>query len=85
MVTHHLIGPDLPIRLVSTIERILILYKLPLDLCSFSLGSMESIPMEVEKRAKLCTLFDFLGASGLADQERMKAERWKRDMVVITF
>jgi hypothetical protein len=69
----------------STVQRLLSFYELPSDVRSFSLASTEEVPPRVERQAKLCTLFDYLGACRLADHERMKAEKWKRTLGVVPF
>lgn len=46
------------------------------------MGGVENVPTKVAKQAKLCSLFDFLGASRLADHERMKADKWRQRAVL---
>ncbi|KAE9988731.1 hypothetical protein EG327_003252 [Venturia inaequalis] len=69
----------------STIERILLAYSLPTDLRSFRMSGVENPSSKVIKQAKLCTLFDFLGATRLADHERMKAEKWRQQRAILAY
>ncbi|KAF2761160.1 hypothetical protein EJ05DRAFT_497718 [Pseudovirgaria hyperparasitica] len=60
----------------STLDRILQAYNLPTDLRSFGLSSADVPAPRVIRMAKLCTLFDFLGATQLSsDIPPMKRRR----------
>ncbi|KAF2398284.1 hypothetical protein EJ06DRAFT_523136 [Trichodelitschia bisporula] len=56
----------------SSLDRVLGAYQLPTDMRSLRLTSRDTASSKVANLAKLCTLFDFLGASRIADHERLK-------------
>ncbi|KAF2006888.1 hypothetical protein P154DRAFT_569584 [Amniculicola lignicola CBS 123094] len=56
----------------STIDRILRAYHLPTDLRSLRLTSQDTVNPGRAHQAKLCTLFDFLGATQISERARMK-------------
>jgi len=56
----------------TTLDRILRSYGLPTDLRSLQLTSRDSVSTRTALDAKLCTLFDFLGASQISERQRRK-------------
>ncbi|KAF2803689.1 uncharacterized protein BDZ99DRAFT_399203, partial [Mytilinidion resinicola] len=56
----------------TTLDRILRSYNLPTDLRSLQLTSRDSVSPRTALDAKLCTLFDFLGAVQISDRQRRK-------------
>lgn len=56
----------------TALDRILRAYGLPTDLRSLRLTSRDSVSTKTAHHAKLCTLFDFLGAMQISERERMK-------------
>jgi hypothetical protein len=56
----------------TTLDRILRSYGLPTDLRSLQLSSRDSPSTRIALEAKLCTLFDFLGAAQISDRQRRK-------------
>ncbi|KAF2432694.1 hypothetical protein EJ08DRAFT_108612 [Tothia fuscella] len=62
----------------TAIDDILSSYQLPTDLRAFKLTSSREVTPRVAKQAKLCTLYDFLGAVQLAIYERCAFRAWKK-------
>jgi len=60
------------IVIATALDRILRAYVLPTDLRSLRLTSRDSVSTKTAHQAKLCTLFDFLGAVQISERERMK-------------
>ncbi|OCL01659.1 hypothetical protein AOQ84DRAFT_426642 [Glonium stellatum] len=56
----------------TALDRILRAYVLPTDLRSLRLTSRDSVSTKTAQQAKLCTLFDFLGAVQISERERVK-------------
>ncbi|KAF2205023.1 hypothetical protein GQ43DRAFT_468609 [Delitschia confertaspora ATCC 74209] len=56
----------------STLDCILRAYGLPTDLRSLHLTSRDNIGPKAAHQAKLCTLFDFLGATQISERQRMR-------------
>ncbi|KAF2111706.1 hypothetical protein BDV96DRAFT_175844 [Lophiotrema nucula] len=56
----------------STLDRLLRAYGLPTDLRSLRLTSQDSVSPKTAHQAKLCTLFDFLGAMQISERQRMR-------------
>ncbi|KAF2872203.1 hypothetical protein BDV95DRAFT_606757 [Massariosphaeria phaeospora] len=56
----------------STIDRLLRAYGLPTDLRSLQLTARDSPSPRIAHQAKLCTLFEFLGALQISERQRMK-------------
>ena len=56
----------------STLDRLLRAYGLPTDLRSLRLTSQDSVSPKTAHQAKLCTLFDFLGATQISERQRMR-------------
>ncbi|KAF2644837.1 hypothetical protein P280DRAFT_514302 [Massarina eburnea CBS 473.64] len=56
----------------SSLDRVLRAYGLPIDLRSLRLQSQDSVHPRAAQQAKLCTLFDFLGATQISERQRMR-------------
>ncbi|KAF2473474.1 uncharacterized protein BDR25DRAFT_132345 [Lindgomyces ingoldianus] len=56
----------------STLDRILRAYGLPTDLRSLRMTSQDTVSPRTAHQAKLCTLFDFLGATQISERQRMR-------------
>lgn len=56
----------------SSIDRVLRAYGQPTDLRSLRLTSQDTVSPRIAHQAKLCTLFDFLGATQISERQRMK-------------
>ncbi|KAF2263759.1 hypothetical protein CC78DRAFT_581143 [Lojkania enalia] len=56
----------------SSVDRILRAYGLPTDLRSLRLTSQDFVNSRMTRQAKLCILFDFLGATQISEREKMK-------------
>ncbi|KAF2191053.1 hypothetical protein K469DRAFT_363141 [Zopfia rhizophila CBS 207.26] len=56
----------------STLDRILRAYGLPTDLRSLRMTSQDSVSPKTGHQARLCTLFDFLGATQISERQRLK-------------
>ncbi|KAF1813013.1 hypothetical protein P152DRAFT_335261 [Eremomyces bilateralis CBS 781.70] len=56
----------------STLDRILSAYNLPTDLRSLRMTSRDPFSPKMAHLAKLCTLLDFLGATQVAEADRMR-------------
>lgn len=59
-------------ELASMLDRILRAYGLPTDLRSLRMTSNDPVGPRVAHQARLCTLFDHLGAVQISDRQRMK-------------
>ncbi|KAL5388452.1 hypothetical protein DPSP01_003025 [Paraphaeosphaeria sporulosa] len=56
----------------SSVDRVLRAYNLPTDLRSFRAMTQDTINPRTAHQAKLCTLFDFLGATQISERQRSK-------------
>ncbi|KAF2687241.1 hypothetical protein K458DRAFT_415504 [Lentithecium fluviatile CBS 122367] len=56
----------------SSVDRLLRAYHLPADLRSLRMSSQDIINPRTAHQAKLCTLFDFLGATQISERQRVK-------------
>jgi hypothetical protein len=58
--------------IASSVDRVLRAYNLPTDLRSLRITSQDTINSRTAQQAKLCTLFDFLGATQISERQRVK-------------
>ncbi|KAF1978569.1 hypothetical protein BU23DRAFT_449735, partial [Bimuria novae-zelandiae CBS 107.79] len=56
----------------SSVDRVLRAYHLPTDLRSFRLTPQDTIGPRTAHQGKLCTLFDYLGATQISERQRNK-------------
>ncbi|KAL5396979.1 hypothetical protein PMIN06_003767 [Paraphaeosphaeria minitans] len=56
----------------SSVDRVLRAYNLPTDLRSFRTMTQGTINPRTVHQAKLCTLFDFIGATQISERQRNK-------------